>query len=57
MSIVTDRLDRQLSDVEWKELTVKEQLAFLRQGYKPPEGTIIHGNGDIEILLATKEQQ
>lgn len=57
MSIVTERLDRQLSDVEWKELTVKEQLAFLRQGYKPPEGTIIHGNGDIEMLLATKEQQ
>lgn len=57
MSIVTDRLDRQLNDVEWKELTVEEQLAFLRQGYKPPEGTIIHNNGDIEILLATKEQQ
>lgn len=34
--------------LDWKELTLAEQLSFLRQGYKPPEGTIIHGNGDIE---------
>lgn len=34
--------------IEWDDLTTKEQNSFLRQGYKPPEGSIIHGNGDIE---------
>ena len=35
--------------IEWHELSFDEQQAFLRMGYKPPEGTIIHGNLDIEV--------
>ena len=34
--------------IEWHELSFDEQQAFLRMGYKPPEGTIIHGNLDIQ---------
>ena len=35
-------------EIQWKDLSLVEQQAFLRLGYKPPEGTIIHGNLDIE---------
>lgn len=34
--------------IQWKDLSLTEQQAFLRMGYKPSEGTIIHGNLDIE---------
>ena len=35
-------------EIQWEGLSLAEQKAFLRMGYKPPEGTIIHGNLDIE---------
>lgn len=43
-------------EIHWKDLSLKEQQAFLQMGYKPPEGTIIHGNLDIvPIVLVHKD--
>lgn len=30
--------------IRWDELSLDEQATFLRLGYKPPEGTILHNN-------------
>lgn len=35
-------------EVKWEELSLKEQRAFLQNGYHPPVGTILHHNLDIE---------
>lgn len=34
--------------VKWEELTLMEQRAFLNNGYRPPTGTIIRNNLDVE---------
>jgi hypothetical protein len=35
--------------IEWHELTTDEQNAFIRLGYKPPPGSILRNNIDVEI--------
>lgn len=36
--------------LHWEELSQSEQESFLRQGYQPPEGTIIHHNLDVQFV-------
>lgn len=36
--------------VQWNELTTEEQNELIRLGYKPPVGSILRNNIDVEIL-------
>lgn len=40
-------------DIEWNELTLKEQEKFLKLGYKPPEGSILHNNLGVDDASLT----
>ena len=41
-------LDVEVSEIAWRDLTLKEQASLIRQGYKPAEGEILFGNIDLE---------